>query len=203
MKLQEFPFKNIDEGRKFAIQIRKLLSKEFIKFISQRIQREIIKTEEFQKSEKIACFFGAKGEPDTSLILNQSVGKIFLPKVTSENKMEFFLYSGKFKEGKHGIPEPISDIHLDVENIDLFLVPGVLFDKRGFRVGYGKGYYDRVLEMRKKGTPVFGISWSFQVFEKIPYEKPNDVFVQKIFTEVYLLETSTQNIHFYPPETIS
>lgn len=203
MELQEFPFKNIDEARKFIIQIRKSLSKEFTKFISYNIQREIIRTEEFERSENIACFVGTKGEPDTSLVLKQNGKKIFLPKVVSENRIEFFLYTGELKEGKYGIPEPASEIRANIDKIDLFLVPGLLFDIRGLRIGYGKGYYDRILAERRKDVQIFALSWSFQVFEKIPYEKANDIFVQRIFTEIYSIDILKNSIQFYPPERIS
>lgn len=203
MKIQEFPFKNIDEARKFMIQIRKTLSKEFTKLMSYNIQRQVIRTEEFERSKNIACFVGTNGEPDTSLILNQNEKKIFLPKVVSEDRIEFFLYTGRLKEGKYRIPEPVSEIKVGIDKIDLFLVPGLLFDTRGFRIGYGKGYYDRILVERRPDAQIFALSWSFQVFEKIPYEKANDIFVQKIFTEIYSIDISTNSIQFYPPERIS
>ncbi|MCS7212766.1 MAG: 5-formyltetrahydrofolate cyclo-ligase [Candidatus Calescibacterium sp.] len=197
MRFQEFPFQNLDSARKFITSIRKSLSDEFVKFSSYKIQSKVINSDEFKRSKNIACFVGSKGEPDTSLILEQKNKNIFLPKVVSESNIEFFLYKGELKEGKFGIPEPKSDESVDIKNIELFLVPGLLFDKRGFRVGYGKGYYDKALSERKREkSNVWALAWSFQVFDKIEHNKSNDVFVEKIFTEVYVLNTLTGEIKF-------
>ena len=53
--------------------------------------------------------------------------------------------SGDFQEGRYGIFEPISDVPYPKEQIDLIIVPGLGFDKRKYRIGYGAGYYDRYL----------------------------------------------------------
>lgn len=190
MKLQRFCFENIEQARKFVIAIRKSLSQRFVEYLSRRIQMKIMETEEFRKSSNIACFVGAKGEPDTSLILEKWREKnIFLPRVLNEDKAGLFLYKGKLKDGKFGIKEPDSEETAHISKIELFIVPGVLFDSRGFRVGYGKGYYDRLLEGVNKN--IFALCWSFQVFDKIPYERKWDVFVHKIFTELFVLDTKT------------
>lgn len=195
MRFQRFDFKDLESARRFIISLRRNLSQEFIRFMSQSAQREILNSDVFKMSSTIACFVGAKGEPDTSLIINQREKNIFLPKVTSEGEIGFFLYKGQMKEGKFGIPEPDSSEAAKIDQIELFIVPGVLFDIRGLRVGYGKGYYDKALSKRSAKSKIFALAWSFQVFEKIPYEKPEDVFVHRIYTEIYTLDVESGTVY--------
>lgn len=197
MRFQKFSFKDLNEARRFVISIRSNLSPRFIKLMSQKAQEEITRTPEFQTSQNIACFVSSKGEPDTSVLISSQNKNIFLPKVLGDGKIGLFLYRGKLVEGSFGIPEPDSIEEAEPEQIELFVVPGVLFDSRGFRVGYGKGYYDRVLARRSASTPIFAMSWSFQVFDMIPYERPTDVFVHRIFTEIYVLDVTSGSVRRY------
>ena len=57
----------------------------------------------------------------------------------------------EFEENKYGITEPVNGVKIDPEEIDMMLVPLFAFDKRGYRVGYGKGYYDRFTEQVQTG----------------------------------------------------
>lgn len=84
--------------------------------------------------------------------------------------------------GSYGILEPrIGKIRkTNPKDIDLFIVPGVAFDKYGNRVRHGKGYYDRLLEKTK--STIVGLCFEFQLVEKIPIE-PHDKPVDIILTE--------------------
>jgi 5-formyltetrahydrofolate cyclo-ligase len=68
-------------------------------------------------------------------------------------------------EGKFGIKEPLPAAP-PVDGIDLVLVPGVAFDLKGCRIGYGKGYYDRFLSMQHSFS--MGLAYSFQVVDELP-----------------------------------
>ena len=56
-----------------------------------------------------------------------------------------------------------------MSEIDILVVPGIAFDKKGNRLGYGKGFYDRLLS----GKRIFsiGLAYSFQLLENLPYDK--------------------------------
>jgi len=66
--------------------------------------------------------------------------------------------------------------------LDLIGVPGVGFDRRGYRLGFGGGYYDRVLAGLNSRTITVGFAYSFQVLESLPRE-PQDQMVKRILTE--------------------
>lgn len=71
-----------------------------------------------------------------------------------------------FETNKYGIDEPIDGIDMIPSEIDMFIVPLLGFDKKGHRVGYGKGYYDRFLKQCRKDCIKIGFSY-FDVIEKI------------------------------------
>ncbi|MFH6603293.1 5-formyltetrahydrofolate cyclo-ligase [Maribacter algicola] len=106
-----------------------------------------------------------KKEIDTTFILSILQGKdknIVLPKVGSNGNLRHFLLTDatKIKENDWGIPEPVDGIAITPKKIDVVILPLLAFDKKGNRVGYGKGFYDRFLnscrpEVLKVGLSLF------------------------------------------------
>ncbi len=83
--------------------------------------------------------------------------------------------------GAFHIEEPTGDDTADISQIELVVVPAVAYDRRGNRVGRGKGYYDRLLA-ETNATKV-GVGYDFQLLdEEIPAE-PHDVAVDIVITE--------------------
>ncbi|MFZ8803677.1 MAG: 5-formyltetrahydrofolate cyclo-ligase [Candidatus Calescibacterium sp.] len=186
----DFNFDSLEQARKVISFIRRNLPKDFIKSRSELLCKEIVRNQDFARAEKIACFFGVKGEPDTSYILRYYKEKfICLPKVVG-GEIVFLKFEGKLKKGAFEIPEPCSNYIVPPQEIDLFLVPGVIFDLRGFRVGYGKGFYDKVLVRSSEKSKKIALCWSFQVFREIKEEKPQDIFVDEIWTESFVVYPS-------------
>lgn len=82
--------------------------------------------------------------------------------------------------GRFGILEPRPETPVvGPGEIDLFVVPGVAFDRRGHRIGYGKGYYDRLLELTD--APALALAYGFQLVHRIP-EEPHDRRMSFILT---------------------
>jgi len=70
----------------------------------------------------------------------------------------------------------------DVKDLDLIVVPGVAFDRRGGRLGHGKAYYDRLLHNARPDTALVGVAFECQLFPAIPMGK-RDVFMDLVITE--------------------
>lgn len=117
----------------------------------------------------------SKKEPDTWLIIDRIRRefphlRISIPRVNDEKgELENFYFEGlhQLNTNAWGIQEPKQGIPTEPEKIDFVLVPLLVFDSRGYRVGYGKGYYDRFLSQCKPETKKVGISF-FPPIENIP-----------------------------------
>jgi 5-formyltetrahydrofolate cyclo-ligase len=83
-----------------------------------------------------------------------------IPRVSGETDLQHFIWdSGTFlTESAWGIPEPLEGVVVLPEAIDLVLVPLLIFDKEGYRVGYGKGMYDRFLDKCRPDVVKIGLS---------------------------------------------
>ena len=107
--------------------------------------------------------------------------KISLPVIKNNYGMDFQLFSFKdvLKTNLYGIPEPIKKKHV---NPDVLFVPLVAFDRYGFRLGYGGGFYDRYIQklQNRKSFLSIGFAYSFQEINKIPkesFDKPLDLVI--------------------------
>ena len=86
--------------------------------------------------------------------------------------------------GYKGIPEPQPDVSRQVreDEIGLIVVPGLVFDDRGYRLGYGKGYYDRFLFNLSRKVPSVGLAFDFQAVPALPVS-PRDFPLDLIVTD--------------------
>lgn len=74
------------------------------------------------------------------------------------------------KESKFGLLEPVNDNMFEPDNLDVIFIPGIVFDKSGYRIGYGKGFFDRFLNNSVNKLKI-GLAYSFQILKNIPADK--------------------------------
>ena len=74
----------------------------------------------------------------------------------------------KLKKGPYGVLEPVASDWVKPEDLDLIIVPGLAFDKKGNRLGRGKGCYDRFLNKLSKNTASVGLAFDFQILPLVP-----------------------------------
>lgn len=155
---------------------------------SQGVWAILSRLPEFHKAKGIGAFASTPGEINTYPILEGvlSLGKkLYLPRVAADKtRFDYYLVSD-FKNltiGSFGILEPAGNRPIAWEEIDIALVPGLAFDQRGHRLGFGKGYYDRVLPLLKKSALTVGLGYSFQIVEQIP-DEPHDISLKAVLTE--------------------
>lgn len=139
------------------------------------------------RDAKVVCtYLPIRGEPNTYPILHraQADGKaVALPVTvtgTAEGRMVFRYLQGKspheLPTGRFGIPEP-PPTHPELTQQDfseaLILVPGLAFDDGGFRIGYGGGYYDRMLaDLRAASIPTAAVGLAYSVCR--PHSLPHE-----------------------------
>lgn len=96
----------------------------------------------------------------------------------------------ELKKNSMGILEPIDDSnYIEKENIDLIVVPGVVFDKECNRIGYGGGYYDRYLKDIKSKENKIALAYDLQIVDKIESEV-HDIKVDYIITNTRALKNT-------------
>lgn len=82
--------------------------------------------------------------------------------------------------------DPRLPARVPVANVDLFIVPGLLFDRAGRRLGRGGGHYDRLLACRRADSLVVGICYADRVVEELP-DDPWDVKMHIVVTDEFVL----------------
>jgi 5-formyltetrahydrofolate cyclo-ligase len=153
------------------LERRNRLNSQEIAKRSKSIQEYVINSNEFQSAKVVGAYFAFSSEVATELIIKHAkmLGKkIALPRV-EEDKITFYelLSTKSLIRGRFGIMEPPPYGYMD--EIDLLVVPGIAFDKKGNRLGYGKGFYDRLLSGKR--TFSIGLAYSFQLLENLPHDR--------------------------------
>ena len=108
---------------------------------------------------------------------------VCVPKTTELIASQIF-HMNELVPSHFGLLEPKSDLirPIEPETIEIVFVPGLAFDRKGNRLGYGKGYYDGFLKRVSPNTLKIGLAYSFQVIEKVPVDSA-DVPLDIIITE--------------------
>lgn len=145
--------KKKNDLRKKIKEISNSLDREYMESADGKIIEKLISSEEYKKASNIFTYIGKTPEINTSLFIKKAWedGKnIAVPFCKDDKNMDAILISSfdDLKEGAFGILEPSFDEKLVMEkkDIDLVIVPCASADKKGNRLGFGKGYYDRYLE---------------------------------------------------------
>lgn len=117
----------------------------------------------------IALFSPIRGEPNllgNHELLTSMGYQIALPKITGD-RIHFYAYSDgdRLEKGRFSIPEPmICQREVSAEQIRIMCLPGLAYDRKGARLGYGKGFYDRFLMDHADASPLLlGIAYDFQI----------------------------------------
>lgn len=159
------------------------------KIIAARdILSRLAKMDEFQKAEDILLYASYDSEVPTREIFDTTLWmekRVFFPKVT-ESEMEFYEIKNyeELSEGYKGILEPDGGSlkYQDDNHKGTFMIlPGSVFGRDGYRIGYGKGYYDRYLTMHPSIIKC-GICYSMQLISHCPHEA-FDIKMDIIVTE--------------------
>ena len=134
--------KNKAELRKSALSLRQtLVNSGDIKIISSIITSKILNSKDFKNAKNIALYHPYKGEVDILGLLNICDKNFYFPACLN-NEMEFYKYTGEFKQGQYGIYEANGQKILASE-LDIIYIPALMANNQNYRLGYGKGYYDR------------------------------------------------------------
>lgn len=161
--------------------------------LSRRIVGAFMALPEYALAETVMFYIDVRSEVRTRHDLEQALqsGKtIVVPWCNVDGELELFRLDSmdELEIGMYKILEPreelrgLAEKQVNVESLDLIMVPGVGFDRRGARTGHGKGYYDKLLQHARSNTPLVALAFECQMFDEIPMAD-HDIFMDKIITE--------------------
>ena len=179
--------------RRFLLQRKSLTSYDvFIK--SWFAQENLLNSIFFSKSETIGVYYPILNEVQTFRIINKSIyakKKICLPKLLN-NEIIFFSITNLIDliVGKYNIKEPIVHDNNECMKIDTIVTPGIVFDRFGYRIGYGRGYYDKLLSQNSnKNLISIGLGYDFQLIPYTILHESHDVKLNALITNREILYT--------------
>lgn len=174
---------NKDDIRDRVKARKSLLSQAEKAFAAKCVFDRIEQSAAFLLAENILLYHSLPDELSTREFLDKWSGRkhFFLPRVNGVN-LDILPYDRSHMAlGAFHIEEPQGDDTADINSIELIVVPAIAYDKRGNRVGRGKGYYDRLLQ--STAATKIGVGYDFQLIsEDIPVE-PHDVAVDIVITD--------------------
>lgn len=176
-----------DSLRKTALSLRNSLNKKDVISMSEDIFNSFLSIENIQDSSKFMLYVDFRNEVATREIISTLLDldkEVYLP-VTLKNDKKLIpkrIFSlDDLVSGAYGILEPNVDAPIiDPSLLDVVVVPGSVFDKNGYRTGYGGGYYDRFLE--NTDAIRVGVCFDFQLVDDV-FPEEHDKKMDFIITE--------------------
>ena len=158
---------------------------------NEQIAGRVATLPEFKKAKTLLLYAPIYGEVETKGVFHEALKRkktVALPKVNGE-KLEARQVKewGTLEKGAFGVNEPTGRQKLlPAEKLDVVFVPGIAFDEEGYRLGYGKGFYDRFLREKARNAKRVGLAYEFQVVKRLPRES-HDEKVDVLVTEKRVL----------------
>ena len=182
-----------EEIRKRIESQRRQLSQTDIATKSRIICDKLVRFDAFQSAETIHSYVAWRNEVNTHELIKSTLKegrRVVVPVVDLPNHALLHSEIEQFEElqpGTFGILEPPKSFlrSVPISDLDLIIVPGVAFDLRGDRIGYGGGYYDRFL--RQTSAKKVALAYHFQIVDQIP-TNARDQSVDIVVTEKGVFE---------------
>jgi 5-formyltetrahydrofolate cyclo-ligase len=175
-------------ARAEALRRRDALSPEERAAKGHEATRLIMGFDAFKAAQSVLLYAAFRSELPTDELIWVALGmgkKVLVPKVDTSNRTlskHVIECLSELEVGYQGIPEPRTDTCWKVEDIELIVIPGLAFDTQGHRIGYGGGYYDRLLPRVKGRRPIVALAFEEQLFDYVPTEA-HDITVDVIITD--------------------
>lgn len=181
--------------RKNILAQRMALTENDLNEKSALIFTNLLSLKAFHTSNTVMVYMDFRKEVETKAIIHHCLShqkQVILPVVSPDKKNLFLIEIKSMEEdmvlSSYGIFEPIIKPHRlkALKDIDLILAPGVAFDLEGYRLGYGAGYYDQLLENRPDHLSVYGLAFDLQVVPSVPHDA-HDQQMDGLITESRIL----------------
>jgi len=184
-------YKEKIEIRNKNLELRDKMSEDEVNSFSEKIISTLKKLPAFKKSNNIMLYLSFNNEVDTFRLIEYCFKhgkKVIVPFCLKEGTRiiptEIKDVNQDLVRSSFGYMEPKGEIvkPFDKDLIDLIVIPGISFDLRCFRIGFGAGYYDRFLGKLDHKIPTVGLAYDFQIIDSVPNEY-FDVPLDYVITE--------------------
>lgn len=159
---------------------------------SRSIACSILRSEEYRRARSVLGYSPVSGEADIMAVLEDTLNSgrlLYLPRVEPAQRILQICRVSSLDDlalGCFGVREPLPGaVRLDreeLQTLDLAVIPGIVFDLRGHRLGYGKGYFDRLLKAPTFHAYTVGVCFSDDLVPEIPAD-PWDISVDRVITD--------------------
>lgn len=166
-----------------------------IEAASKKISACILRLKEYIEADVVYMYMPLNNEVDVSSLFDESLKrnkKVVIPRVLDDKRMEFYQVESinQLEEGYMGILEPDKSIPVykkDENEKSIMIVPGVVFDRAGGRIGMGKGFYDRYIEANNIDV-LCGVCMNFQLLKDECIEMEEfDKYLDIVVTEFEII----------------
>ncbi len=187
--------------RKSVLERREALSTKMVSRNSLHILERLQVLPEYKEAKNVMLYLSFQREVMTPPIISDLFHqnkRVFIPVTVPATRAlivsELLSLEDDLEVGNFGVLEPKKEAlrPFSAQQLDLVLVPGVAFDTRGYRIGYGGGYYDRFLPTLPADVPTIALAHEVQMIDRVV----NDTYdfpVQKILTEDRLITCQEQS----------
>lgn len=184
-----------DKLRKVSKQYRQSLSESEKQRLDRKIENKFLNMWQYRDSKLILIYVSTEIEIDTKYIIETALKdgkKVAVPKcIDGTRNMDFYIIDSFscLENGAFGVLEPIPEKCEKLEDFSsgVCVVPALMFDEFGYRLGFGKGYYDRFLA--KFSGQTLGMCYNACVKESLPHGK-YDRRVEKLVTQSKIIITN-------------
>ena len=161
--------------------------------LSEQIVDRFMALPAYDAADTVMFYVDVRTEVRTRQALPAAIAsgkRIIVPWCNEAGELELFHLESmeELEIGMYKILEPRTDLkadpgkHVQPQDLDLIMVPGVGFDRHGGRTGHGKGYYDKLLEHARPDCPIVSLAFECQLFDEIPMQS-HDIYMDKVVTE--------------------
>jgi 5-formyltetrahydrofolate cyclo-ligase len=180
--------------RKQVLDARFKLTPEQRRVRSAEIEAKLFGLPEYRAASVVLFYASFQSEVETHHMIRRALSegkRVVLPRVKGKQLelLEIANFDRDVSPGAWGIPEPESGRQADLKDIGLIVVPGAAFDEKGNRIGYGAGFYDRLLPFYKGRT--VALAFELQIVPEAPSDL-HDIPMQKIITEKRVIDVYRQ-----------
>lgn len=180
--------------RSHIIKLRNELSENDVLYKSHKIYNHLLSLDLLKPGMNVLVYMDFRNEVLTKeineYVMNNNM-TLLLPRVDKKtNTLSIHIVRdlSELVKSKYGILEPSSISEtVDYGNIDLIIAPGVAFDENCYRLGYGGGFYDKLLSNKRSDTLVAAIAFDVQIIPIVPREE-HDLKVDFIVTESKIIK---------------